>query len=61
MKCSDLIRELREAGWYAHRQRGSHVIMRHPTKKGMLVVPNHGSDELGKGLEKKIRKQAGLK
>jgi len=35
--------------------------MRHPNKKGMVVFPNHGSDELGKGLENKLRKDAQLK
>jgi len=43
------------------RQSGSHMIMEHPTKEGTVVFPNHGSKELGKGLEKVIRKQAGLK
>ena len=29
-------------------------------KKGMIIFPNHGSQEMGKGLERKIRKDAGL-
>jgi predicted RNA binding protein YcfA (HicA-like mRNA interferase family) len=28
--------------------------------KGIIIFPNHGSDELGKGLEKKILKQLGI-
>jgi predicted RNA binding protein YcfA (HicA-like mRNA interferase family) len=35
--------------------------MRHQKKKGMLIFPNHGSQELGKGLEKRILKDAGIK
>jgi len=35
--------------------------MEHPTKKGQIVCPSHGSHEIGKGLENKIRKDAGLK
>ncbi|MDH3246200.1 MAG: type II toxin-antitoxin system HicA family toxin [Saprospiraceae bacterium] len=35
--------------------------MRHPTKGGIIIFPNHGSSELGKGLEMSIKKQAGLK
>jgi mRNA interferase HicA len=35
--------------------------MIHPEKEGFLIIPNHGSNEIGKGLEKKIKKQAGLK
>ena len=34
--------------------------MHHPTKKGIVIFPSHGSKEIGKGLEKKIKKDAGL-
>jgi len=34
--------------------------MIHPTKTTFLVVPNHGSAEVAKGLEKDILKKAGL-
>lgn len=30
-------------------------------KKGTIIFPNHGSQEIGKGLEKKILKDAGIK
>jgi predicted RNA binding protein YcfA (HicA-like mRNA interferase family) len=44
------------------RQTGSHLIMHHQDKPGaQIVVPNHGTKEIGKGLEQKIKKQAGLK
>jgi len=33
---------------------------KHPTKEGMVIFPNHGSDELGKGLEMKLRRDAQL-
>lgn len=35
--------------------------MRHKNKKGTIIFPNHGSQEMGKGLEKKILKDAGIK
>jgi predicted RNA binding protein YcfA (HicA-like mRNA interferase family) len=35
--------------------------MIHPDKSGILIFPDHGSREIGKGLEKKIRRDAGLK
>jgi predicted RNA binding protein YcfA (HicA-like mRNA interferase family) len=60
MKCSELLRLLKRDGWYEVRQTGSHIIMEHSKKKGAIVFPNHGSKEMGKGLEKTIRKQAGL-
>jgi len=37
------------------------MIMLHPTKKGQIVCPNHGSPEVSKGLERKIKKDAGIK
>jgi mRNA interferase HicA len=61
MKCSELLRLLKKAGWYPVSQKGSHVKMRHDRKDGNIIFPNHGSQEVGKGLEKKIKKQAGIK
>ena len=61
MKSSELIRIVNRDGWYLVRQTGSHLIMQHPIKDGQIVVPNHGNQEIGKGLERKILKAAGLK
>ncbi len=61
MKCSDLYRILLQDGWYPVSQKGSHVKLKHDQKSGIIVFPNHGSQELGKGLENKIMKDAGLK
>jgi hypothetical protein len=30
-------------------------------ERGVIVFPNQGSAELGKGLEMKLKKQAGIK
>jgi predicted RNA binding protein YcfA (HicA-like mRNA interferase family) len=46
---------------YPISQKGSHVKLKHDFKEGFIVFPNHGSQELGKGLEKKILKQARIK
>ena len=61
MKCSELYRLLIKDGWYPNSQKGSQVKMKHDKKDGILIFPNHGSQELGKGLEKKLLKDAGLK
>jgi predicted RNA binding protein YcfA (HicA-like mRNA interferase family) len=61
MKSSELYRILTKDGWCPVSQNGSHVKMRHPTKSGIIIFPNHGSNEVGKGLEKKLLKQAGIK
>lgn len=61
MKCSEAYRILQLDGWYPVSQKGSHVKLRHSIKPGIIVFPNHGSQELGKGLEKALFKQARIK
>ena len=61
MKCSELYKLLIKDGWYPISQKGSHVKMKHDIKPGLIIFPNHGSQEVGKGLEKKILRDAGLK
>ena len=63
MKCSELLRLLKKAGWIIIREgKGSHKLLSHPDKPNTTITfPNHGSDEMGKGLAEKIKKQAGLK
>ena len=48
------------AGAQFHRKE-SHVKLKHNKKPGFIIFPNHGSQEIGKGLERKILKDAGLK
>ena len=61
MKCSELLRLLLQDGWFVVSARGSHLKMKHSSRSGIIVFPDHGAKEMGKGLEKKIRKDAGLK
>ena len=59
MKSADLIRELNLAGWQLQRVRGSHHVFMHPVKPGIVVVP-HPKKDLGAGLVRAIRRQAGI-
>ena len=61
MKCSELLRLLFKDGWVVISTRGSHLKMKHPEKAGIIIFPDHGAHEMGKGMGKKIRKDAGLK
>lgn len=61
MKSSELVKLLKQDGWFIVRQSGSHMIMEHPVKKGKVVCPFHSSQEVGKSLALKIMKDAGLK
>jgi predicted RNA binding protein YcfA (HicA-like mRNA interferase family) len=60
MKASELLRLLQKAGWQSVRQRGSHIKLIHPERSDFIIFPNHGAKEVGRGLEKKIKKQGGL-
>jgi len=59
MNSKDLIRELERAGWQLSRIRGSHHVYRHLMRPGHVSVP-HPRKDLGVGLVKHIRRQAGL-
>jgi len=61
MKYSELFRILKKDGWIEIRQKGSHVIMMHPTKNEQLTVPYHSGKEVKKGMLTAILKQANLK
>ena len=59
MKSSELNKLILKNSWTVVRQRGSHIIYE---KNGIYYTATfHGSKEVGKGLEMKIRKEMGLK
>jgi predicted RNA binding protein YcfA (HicA-like mRNA interferase family) len=59
MNSQSLIDKLEADGWHLDRVNGSHHMFKHPSKPGTVVVP-HPKKDLGKGLVKAIRKQAGI-
>jgi len=62
MKVKEILRLLHEDGWREaeNRTRGSHIQLKHPTKKGKVTVPHHSGD-IPPGTLNSILKQAGLK
>jgi predicted RNA binding protein YcfA (HicA-like mRNA interferase family) len=61
MKVKDVLRMIEADGWILCRTRGSHRQYKHPTKPGLVTVAGKPSDDLAKGTEASILKQAGLK
>jgi predicted RNA binding protein YcfA (HicA-like mRNA interferase family) len=59
MTSADLIRELQQAGWRLDRVNGSHHIFKHVSRAGIVVVP-HPKKDLGLGLVRAIKRQAGI-
>lgn len=60
MKSSELLRLLKKAGWYEVRRKGSHIMMKHPTKPNIIVVPFHASGEMKTGTLQAILKAADI-
>jgi len=58
MKYDEIHRLINMNGWKVIRQSGSHVIYRKGSKT--YPVPYHQGRELGKGLERKIKKEMQL-
>lgn len=59
MKSSELHKLIKRNGWKHIRTKGSHYIYE---KDGRIYpAPFHGTKEVGKGIEIKIKKEMGLK
>ncbi|AKB24894.1 hypothetical protein MSMTP_1425 [Methanosarcina sp. MTP4] len=52
------IKAFSKAGWFPHRQVGSHVVLRKESSRVTLTVPKH--KELKPGLLRKLIKASGL-
>lgn len=62
MKTKEIIKLITADGWQEVRQTGSHRHYRHPDKKGTVTIAVHRmTDDIPKGTENSILKQAGLK
>ena len=61
MKVRDVLRLLRNDGWYLARTRGSHQQYKHPSKPGLVTIAGGPNDDLGPATLNSILKQAGLK
>jgi predicted RNA binding protein YcfA (HicA-like mRNA interferase family) len=61
MKVSELIRILKEDGWFNERTKGDHRQLKHRTKKGLVTVSGKLSADVKKGTLGSVLRQAGLK
>lgn len=59
LKARELISALEKAGFEFVRQKGSHVRMRHPDGR-VVTVPVHPGRDIGRGLLRKILRDAEL-
>ncbi len=61
MKVRDVLRLLKDDGWYLVVTEGSHRQFKHQSKTGRVTVPGKPNDDLPHGTLNSILKQAGLK
>jgi predicted RNA binding protein YcfA (HicA-like mRNA interferase family) len=61
MKVSKVLKAIKDDGWFQVAQRGSHRQFKHPSKPGRVTSAGKPSDELAKGTQMSILKQAGLR
>lgn len=60
MNSTDIIKQLKAAGWKHVSTRGSHCKYRHPVTGKSVIVP-HPKKDLALGTAESILKHAGLK
>ena len=59
MNSREVLKRLKADGWEVVAQKGSHMQLKHPVKKGRVTVP-HPKRDLPKGTLKSIERQADL-
>ena len=61
MNVREVVRMLKNDGWYQVRMKGSHRHFKHKLKPGLVTVPGNSGKQLAIGTLMSIFKQAGLK
>ena len=61
MKVKEIIKLLKEDGWYQARQKGSHRQFKHPVKPGLVTIAGKLRDDIAPGTLNSIFKQARLR
>jgi predicted RNA binding protein YcfA (HicA-like mRNA interferase family) len=61
MKVSKILKTIKYDGWFRVAQKGSYRQFTHPSNPGRVTIAGKPSDELAKGTQMSIVKQAGLR
>ena len=59
MKVSEVLRRLRDDGWFRVKAKGGHRQFRHPTRPGRVTVSGKPSHTVPAGTLESISRQAG--
>jgi predicted RNA binding protein YcfA (HicA-like mRNA interferase family) len=60
MKFKEVLKKLKNDGWFIVDQNGSHVQLKHQYKKGRVTLPKHSGKDIPIGTLKSIAKQSGI-
>ena len=61
MNLREIIKKIKEDGWYIVTQKGSHIQFKHPVKPGRVTIAGNPGDDIAPGTLNSVLKQAGLK
>ncbi|MEG1313529.1 MAG: type II toxin-antitoxin system HicA family toxin [Bacilli bacterium] len=61
MKSREIMKILKDKGWFIRRVTGSHYHFKHETIVGLVTVPHHATEELKPATLHNILKMAELK
>jgi len=61
LKLREIIKIIREDGWYIVAQKGSHIQFKHPLKPGRVTIAGNPGDDMAPGTLNSVSKQAGFK
>jgi predicted RNA binding protein YcfA (HicA-like mRNA interferase family) len=61
MKFQDIVKLLKQDGWFIVNTVGSHDQYKHPSKPGRVTVAGQPGKDVPEGTLKSILRQAGLK
>lgn len=56
----ELVKALHKLGWTVIVQKGSHVQLKHPERRGRVTVPLHAGETIGPALLGSVLAQAGI-
>lgn len=59
VRAGEALHAVKQDGWMEHHQKGPHLFLRHPSKRGRVCIPMHAGT-LAPGTLRSIIQQAGL-
>jgi len=59
LKAREIIRALKQLGFFEARQKGAHTCFKHPDGR-FTLVPRHSGEDIGRGLLRQILREINI-